>query len=295
VIRYRDAVAEDSRVCYEVLRAAVGDLVVRMNFASDSEEFPDAWDRRRPLYQHLAATGDRWAVAEEDDRVVGYARSIVRDTERELTEFFVRPDVQSGGIGKELIGRVFPAEAGVRRTIVATPDLRALSRYLRLGPVGVSAIVEFRRSPRDEPMESDLEVVRLEGTDAELEALAGLDREVIGHRRDVDHRWLIEVREGLMFRRSGTPVGYGYAGMTTGPALALDQRDQPAILSRLEAVCAQAGEALCEVEVPMVNGVAMRYLLEGGFRMDPFLAFFLADGTPPALDRYVLHSPPFFY
>jgi hypothetical protein len=266
-----------------------------MNFASDSEELPDAWDRRRPLYEHLAATGDRWVVAEDDGRVVGYARSIKRDGERELTEFFVRPDAQSGGIGKELIGRVFPEEAGVRRTIVATPDLRALSRYLRLGLAGASAIVEFRGPPRDEPLDSDLDVVRLTGTYAHLEALAELDVAVIGHRRDVDHRWLIGVREGLLFRRGGAPVGYGYSGITTGPVLALDPADQPSILSQLEAVCARAGEAMCEVEVPMANGVAMRYLLERGYRIDPFMAYFLADGPVHRLDRYVLHSPPFFY
>jgi hypothetical protein len=266
-----------------------------MNFASDGEGLPDAWDRRRSLYEHLATTSDRWVVAEDDRRVVGYARSIRRDGERELTEFFVRPDVQSGGIGKELIGRVFPAEAGVRRTIVATPDLRALSRYLRLGLAGASPIVELRGSPRDEPLDSDLEVVRLRGTEADLDALATLDVAVIGHRRDVDHRWLIAAREGLLFRRGGAPVGYGYSGITTGPALTLDPADQPAILSQLEAVCARAGEALCEVEVPMANGVAMRHLLERGYRIDPFIAYFLADGPVHQLDRYVLHSPPFFY
>lgn len=44
-------------------------------------------DAQRSLYRHLAETGDQFWVAERQGRIVGYARSIVRDNLRELTDF----------------------------------------------------------------------------------------------------------------------------------------------------------------------------------------------------------------
>src|SRR3712207_7374197 len=47
-----------------------------------------AWELRRPLFEHLAATCEGWWLAEDDrsGELLGYARAILRDGTRELTE-----------------------------------------------------------------------------------------------------------------------------------------------------------------------------------------------------------------
>jgi hypothetical protein len=76
---------------FEIFEAAIDDLGARMQANGNSTAGdPAAWDRRRPLYEHLAQTAEHLWIAEDDGRPVGYARSILRDGVRELTELFVR-------------------------------------------------------------------------------------------------------------------------------------------------------------------------------------------------------------
>jgi hypothetical protein len=48
------------------------------------------------------------------------------------------------------------------------------------------------------------------------------------------------------------------------------------------------------VEVPMVNRVAVRFLLGRGFRLDSFFSFFMADRPFGRFENYLFTSPPFF-
>ena len=74
----------------------------------------------------------RWWFAEDEatGEAIGYARSILRDGVRELTEFFVLPEAQGAGVGRGLLARAFPADGARHRAIVATMDPRAIARYL---------------------------------------------------------------------------------------------------------------------------------------------------------------------
>ena len=76
------------------------------------------WGFFRPLYDHLARTGEHFWIAERDGESIGYARSVLRDGVRELTEFFVLPGHQSAGLGRELLSRAFPTEGARHRVIV---------------------------------------------------------------------------------------------------------------------------------------------------------------------------------
>ena len=105
MVRYREGTAADSRLAYDLFIPTIDDLATRTggNANSTSDALPSrAWERRRPLFEHLAATGDRWWFAEDDvtGAAVGYARSILRDGVRELTEFFVLPGAQGQGVGR---------------------------------------------------------------------------------------------------------------------------------------------------------------------------------------------------
>ena len=116
---------------------------------------------------------------------------------------------------------------------MATLELPALARYLKTGLVAHALLAYFSRAPEVVEVETDLEIVPIAaaGVDAALEAIGAIDRAILGHRRDPDHRWLLGDRTGLLFRRDGQVVGYGYVGNGVGPVAALEARDMPAILA----------------------------------------------------------------
>ena len=165
---YRPGTAADTRTCFEIFEVTVDDLGRRTgSVANSTAGDPNAFELRRPLFDHLAETADEWWMAEDDatGRAVGYARSILRDGVRELTEFFVLPDAQAGGVGRELLARAFPAEGARHRAIVATTDPRAIARYLKTGLGGRLPLVGWEGVPRAAPLETDLVRERLDPGD----------------------------------------------------------------------------------------------------------------------------------
>jgi GNAT superfamily N-acetyltransferase len=136
-LTFRRAGPDDSPALFRIFVTAVADLGQRLGVETLSggaaPEPDELWPERRPLFDHLARTATHAWLAEVDGAPVGYARSIVRDGTLELTEFFVLPGRQSAGLGAELMARAFPEDGARHRSIIATPDLRALARYLRAG------------------------------------------------------------------------------------------------------------------------------------------------------------------
>lgn len=300
MVRYRPGTADDTRTCFEIFETAVDDLGRRTGGnANSTSGDPAAFETRRPLFDHLAATGDLWWVAEDDatGRAVGYARSIVRDGVRELTEFFVLPDAQSAGVGRALLDRAFPVDGDRHRAIVATIDTRAIARYLRTGLDARLPIIGWEGTPRDEPLETGLAREPIDPADPPLDELAAIDRRILDFSRDLDHRWLASQRPGWLYRRRGSAAGYGYGPSRPGwggPYAALEPADLPVILADGEATAARAGHAFVTFDTPMTGRAAIDHLLGRGFRVDPFVMLFFTDGPVDGLDRYVLTSPPFF-
>ena len=297
---YRPGTIADSRACFEVFETAVDDLVRRSgNLVNATAGDPDAWEIRRPLFEHLAATVDRWWIAEDESTgsMLGYARSVVRDGVRELTEFFVLPGAQSGGVGKELLARTFPSTGVNHRAIVATTDPRAIARYLKAGLDGRSAIIGLEAAPRLVQVETDLTREPIDPASPPLDALAAIDRAVLGFRRDVDHAWLASQRSGWLYRRDDAPVAYGYhpsRPLWGGPYAALSPDDLPVLLADGESAAAAGGHATVTFDLPLIARSGFDHLLARGFRLDPFLMLYFTDGPSDRLDRYVLTSPPFF-
>ena len=298
--RYRTGTPADSRTCFEVFEASVDDLSQRFGMGANATAGdPDAWGIREPLFEHLARTADRWWIAEDEasGATVGYARSIVRDGVRELTEFFVLPDAQSGGVGRELLARSFPSDGARHRAIVATIDPRAIARYLRAGLDGRMAIIGLQATPRAVEVGTDLLREPIDPAHPPLDELGDIDREVLGFRRDEDHAWLASQRPGWLYRRAGMPAAYGYhpsRPVWGGPYAARSPADLPALLADGESAAAAAGHDNVTFDLPLVGRAGLDHLLARGFRLDPFLMLFFSDGPTHGLDRYVLTSPPFF-
>ena len=211
-------------------------------------------------FEHLNKTKSAAWLAEDEGHILGYARSILRSGHCELTEFFVLPEAQSTGIGRELLARAFLDIEAEHRHVIATINPAALARYLKAGMRPGTTIFDLEKSPAPETIETDLVFQLLETGSANLDALDRIDQTVIGHTRRTDHIWLIETRRGFLCLRSGIPVGYGYSGRSAGPLAVLDSRDMPAALAHAEVLASQETD-LMSFMVPVSNRVAIGHLL----------------------------------
>lgn len=296
-VGYRRGEVSDSYVVFKLFEQSVADLSQRFGSKSTtSVEDPDKldrmWSERHSLYEHLARTADQFWIAERDGKAIGFARSIVRDGVRQLTELFVLPGEQSGGIGRELISRAFPADTR-RRSIIATTDARAQALYLSSGVYPRFPLYFFARQPEPVSVSSDLEMERIYDTPQTVELLSELDKKVLGFRREVDQRWFLSDREGYIYYREGQPVGYGYHGWHNGPFALLEPSDFPAVLAHAENLAAAQGRREFGLELPMVNQAAVDYLLGRGFKMHSFVAIMMNADSGRKFENYILTSPPF--
>jgi GNAT superfamily N-acetyltransferase len=299
-IRYRQATADDQYELFLVTERAIAELVRSLGdpeptSIANPESLARLWEDRRSLYAHLSRTATYAWVAEQDGEPVGYARAVAHENLLELTELFVVPDLQSRGIGRELLSRAFPEDDNNEiRVIIASPDLRALSRYIRTGVYPRFGIYYMEREPRDQPLATDLQI---EGRadDGALDYLAAIDLELFGLRRDADHRWLASDRTRHLYFRDGICVGYGYSGRRNGPFALLRPEDTPAALAHAESLAAQARRKVFGVEVPAVNHAALAHLLPRGFQLERFIATLLTNRPWGRFDGYIITSPPFFF
>jgi GNAT superfamily N-acetyltransferase len=293
--RVRRATVDDSRRVFDVFIASARDLNARKNVPWDVE--PEAhWATMRYLFDHLAAHAAEWWLAEDpiDGQVIGYARSVARGGLFELAEFFVHPDRQSAGVGTALLDRAFPPERGEVRAIIATTDLRAQARYYRSGCAARFPIAGMLGAPRKVDLDPSVEVVRVEPGGPEIADMRRIELEVLEFDRGDELRWLAELREGYLYRRGGAPIGFAFVSpAASGPIAALDPRDQAAILCHVETRAVELAIDELSLELPMVNEVAVRHLLDRGFRFDPFYTFLMSSRPFGQFDRYVGFSPPF--
>jgi GNAT superfamily N-acetyltransferase len=296
-VAYRPATDADTRAINEVGERAFDDLARRHGWSNtpiDDTGIERELEAQRSLYRHLAETADQFWVAEQQGRIVGVARSIVRGDLRELTELFVLPEAQGIGIGAELLRRAFPKKTSETRCILSTPDLPALACYLKAGVAIRFPNYGFARPPRDAPLSTDLSFEPLTGRKEMLQALDEIDDVVLGDRRTVDHRWLLADRPGWIYRRQGNVAGYGYAGRQSGPFALLDPADFPVVLAHAEAMVARAGHETFSVVVPMVNETAIAHLLGRGFRLDPFFSYLMSVKPFGRFAQYIETTPTFF-
>jgi GNAT superfamily N-acetyltransferase len=298
-IHFRPGTLDDSYSAFVLFERSLSDLSRRLGLSdqgdrADPDHLAKMWIERRGLYEHLAESADQFWIAEQAGQPVGYARSILRDSVRQLTEFFVLPEIQSSGIGRELIARAFPAGEPEPRIITATCDIRALAIYLKTGMTPYCPLFYFGRTPEKVIVKTELEFIPLASSQVVIDTLAEIDQQILGFRRDVDHTWLMHNREGFLIRREGQPVGYAYAGLRSGPFALLEPQDFPMVLAFAERRLADLGQKHFGIEVPALNRVAVDYLLGRGFRMDGFIALQMSDRPLDSLDHYILTSPPFF-
>lgn len=262
---------------------------------SEPEKINKLWERRRPLWEHLSSTCDQyWVAKNEKEEIVGYARSIVRGDHRELTDFFVLPDNQSAGVGRELIARAFPNDKP-HRSIIATTDFRALARYLKSGVYPYLTSFFLEKKPQPIVIDTDLRIEPESDTDTALQTVAEIDSVILGHRRDVDHRFLMQDRTLYIYKRGNAIFGFGYINKDYyGPFAVLDKKDIPTVLAHAETQAHHLGAEYIGFETPAINTLAVDYLMGRGYRIEGFLTSILSNEPFGKFENYLLSSPPFF-
>jgi GNAT superfamily N-acetyltransferase len=255
------------------------------------------WAAGQSLQGFLAHRAAEWWVAEEDSQIVGYGRSIQRERLFELTEFFVLPAAQSKGLGRALIAKAFPSSRGQVRSIIATTDERALSRYYAAGTAPRFPILTLSGAPRSNEGPAGLIPRRLgiEST-RELSAVREIERATLeSARREAEIRWLLEDREGFLYTRGDRPIGFAFVGKNgVGPIATLEPADLPDLLLHVEEYAASLGLARIEFQLPAPNEVAARHLLSRGFRIDPWINLLMSDRPFGQFDRILGFGPPLF-
>jgi GNAT superfamily N-acetyltransferase len=295
-VQLRSGTVADSEACWDASWESISDLAARRG-TPWSGTAADHWPRFRSLFEHLAEDAVEWWVAEEDGRIIGYARSVERGDHGELfelAELFVRPSAQSGGIGRALLERAFPHGRGEIRTIIATTDERALARYYRSGTHVRFPILGMSREPRRDAAAGI--AVQVEPiTEATLDEVAAIDGEVLGYGRgDRELRWLLGDREGHLYLQDGSVVGFGFVSAArTGPIAARSPDVVPEILAHIEARAAALGADEVAFEVPTPNEAAMTHLVGAGYRFDGFPTYLMSNRPFGRFDRYVGFAPPF--
>lgn len=295
--RVRRGTPDDVRVCHDVLWESVTDLARRHSTPLEGSA-AEWWKSAEPLHRFLAGHAAEWWVAEEQGTsgVIGYARSISRGDLLELTEFFVVPGHQSAGVGRVLLERAFPTGRGEVRSIIATTDVRAQSRYVRAGTAARFPFFSLLGSPNRASTSGLTAQVIAADSAPERALVSDIERAVLGYPRgDAEISWLLESRTGYLYRRDGSAVGFGFLGEHgVGPIAVLEPEVMPDVLLHIEGQAAAAGIKQLDFQVPGPNEVATRHLLSRGFRFDPWINLLMSNRPFGSFDRFIGFGPPMF-
>ena len=212
-IIYRQGTLEDSFAVFQVFLKSIMDYSKRMNVQAitggdDPEKLESLWETRKPMFDFLVKEASQFWVAEKDNEIIGYARTIEHDNVQELTEFFVNPNQQSTGIGSGLLSRAFAESGAEYRTIIATFDERALYRYMKMGLRERFILKYFSRKAEKVTLHTDLQIEPL-NLDIHLPFINRIDKELIAHQRSSIHEWIALRRDGFVYKRNDEIVGYG--------------------------------------------------------------------------------------
>jgi GNAT superfamily N-acetyltransferase len=300
-IEIRPGTREDLFGAFIAFRLALHRLNQSLELSSPEdkpgpESFAAHFEIFRPYTEHLADTADQFWVAEEEGEIVGFSRSIFRDGIRQLSELFVHPDKQTQGVGKHLLESAFPTQGANNRVIISSPDVRAVTRYLKSGVKIRFSIYDWGRSPEIVPFETDLSIEPFHASPANLAILNSIDQRILGYTREVDHVWLGKHRHGHFYRRNGHVVGYSYVSHRAGPIAMLHNDDFHTALAHVESEMTKYVDDVFNeffVTVPMINTAAVEYVLKRGCQASPFVEHFMSDQPLGQYENYIFMDPPF--
>jgi GNAT superfamily N-acetyltransferase len=270
----RPARAQDLEFADRLVVSSINDLTERHGFGPMAVSSP-------PKFQLFSLKDDAdglW-VAEEGERILGFAWSWVCGNMWFLAQLFVSPDHQGRSIGNELIKRTLEhaEKSGASNRALITFSFNTVSQglYLRHGlfprfPIyGVSVPREhligrlhgpqFKCTPLDEEIST-------------LGRLAQADERVLGVSREKHHRYLINDSRtrGFNLYDGNDWAGYAYvdAGGHIGPVAVL-QSDAVAIACRTALrLAAESGASQVSAFLPGASEAVLNTAMDHGMRIE---------------------------
>ena len=316
-ISYRPPRQSELGDCALVWYSAVDDYMARLNRPLPSPYL----DPLLTLLKHLLTTDpERFLVAvrgaeagRDRDQVVGFGIAAQREHVWFLSQLYVLPHEQRGGIGRALLTQILPSvptpgadpadptgSADRRPGVLAmcTDSAQPVSNalYSRYGIVPRMPVFNLVGTPNPSTLArlpAGIGAVPFGGLDssgaAESATIDSIDRAVLGYAHGADHAYLRATgRTGFIYRSDdGSAVGYGYSSEAGrfGPVALLDATLTAPVLGHLMNAIRPRGATT--VWVPGANARAMVALLRAGLRMEGFPA--LVCWTRPFADfeRYL--------
>lgn len=269
----RPARAQDLEFADRLVVSSINDLTERHGFGPMAVSSP-------PRFQLFSLKDDAeglW-VAEEGDRMLGFAWSWVCGDMWFLAQLFVSPDHQGQNIGNELIKRTLDhaEKSGAANKVLITFSFNTVSQglYIRHGlfprcPIySVSVPREHLIGRLHGPQ---LKCTPLGEDIATLDRLARADERVLGVSREKHHRYLINDRRtrGFNLYDGNDWLGYAYvdAGGHIGP-IAILQSDAVAIaFGTALRLAVESGAPQVSAFLPGASEAALNTAMDYGMRI----------------------------
>lgn len=303
-LRLRPAGADELEACAEIWRVSINDYIGRIG----QPDVPTEVGPLLRLYAHLQGTDpERFVVALDGDRVVGFASAVQRERLWFLSMCFVLPEAQGSGVGRRLLTAVAPPDGAVRATATDSAQPISNALYASLGIVPRLPLLNLIGLPDREravfgslpsgvrPVDFESIVGEAGGTGHRRLAAAidALDRELLGVAHPVDHRFLrTEGRRGWLYQGpDGAPLGYGY-GTEAGRIGPVAVRDvallSPVVGHLMDEITPRGAFALW---LPGAAERAVVPALQAGLRLEPFPILLCWDAPFADFERYLPISP----
>jgi GNAT superfamily N-acetyltransferase len=214
-VSYRPANEEDLEPGVRVVQQAFTELRVRNGYAP----VPPLKHTFQRFMLEEDPTGI-WVAESEDDTIIGFGFSWMRQRFWYLSQLFIQPDIQSKGIGQALMSRTLEqAERnGAENRALITPgyNMASTGLYIRNGlyprePLyRMAAPVEVLRGGNTSAPGYEVTPLRL--WPAEQAWLDTVDDAIIGFQRSSQHGFLQSVQgsRALRIDQAGQSVGYAY-------------------------------------------------------------------------------------
>src|SRR3954451_1551689 len=181
-ISYRQATAADLDTCAEILYVADDELSMRRGLPVS----PRNREALVRLYAHMQRQfPDRFHVAEDGQRVVGFSASTEYQEMVYLGFLFVLPETQASGIGRRLL-ELSMHDSSYRAVAIASYQPISAALYAWYGMVPRIPIYMMTGVPSTElPALAPQLTIR----QITVAAATPLDGEVCGLAREIDHGW----------------------------------------------------------------------------------------------------------
>jgi GNAT superfamily N-acetyltransferase len=283
-----------------IIAAALDDLAAKQGRPPFSA--PD--DHAAPTLRHVMETdGERFTLAYDGERPVGFGAGLVRGAFSYCAGLFVLPEWQGRGLGRRLFETALdglPVAGGVTALTSSAANPTSNGLYARHGIYPRHALLVLSgpvaalvRSPASHASRLDAEPL----APAHLAELRAIDEAVLGFDRTPDHLWFLSRPDhpGWLLRRRGRAVAYAYLGGdhtegagSVGPIATLRPGDQAAALRVVAAELVARGQEQATVVVPGPNLAAQRLLWGAGFAFEGATGLLCASRPFARFDRYVL-------